>query len=113
MRPNPETITLGDKSWVVRPLTVAQVQAIEEIMLRPDWATRGAADANIELLRVALSRDFPQDAGTDLSQIEASLPEIRLVMPAVFRLMGIMKTQETTLGEAEAPAQTGAGSEAA
>lgn len=96
-----ETITLGAKSWEVRPLTVAQVQAIEPHLF---GAAQGGATnvaAAVSILRVALARDHAEAAAA-LDDIEAGAGEIAAAMAQVLRLGGFLQNGDVNSGEAEA-----------
>lgn len=99
MRMRPQTITLGSHQWMVRPLTLAQVQAIEPLLF--SQAESGAVAAAIAVLRVALARDHAE-AAAELETIEAGAPEIAEAMASVLRLGGFLPGKDPAPGEAEA-----------
>ena len=108
MRMGPATITLGERAWRIRPLTLAQVQAIEPLLGQA--GTAGTVAAAVAILRVALARDHAEAAAT-LDEVEAGAPAIASAMTAVLRLGGFLPAEDPTLGEAGAgspPASTGA-----
>lgn len=96
MRPQPELVSLGGASWRVRPLTVAQVQDIEPMLM----AESGTVAAAIAILRVALRRDHPE-AVAPLGDLEAGAGEIAAALAVVLRLGGFLPA-ETVPGEADA-----------
>ena len=100
MRMQPQTIMLGTHQWQVRPLTLAQVQAIEPLLFEQ---TEGATvEAAIGVLRVALARDHAE-AATRLDTVEAGAPEIAEAMAKVLRLGGFLPdVEDAALGEDEA-----------
>ena len=53
MRMGPQTVTLGERAWRIRPLTLAQVQAIEPLLARAESV--GTVAAAVAILRVALA----------------------------------------------------------
>lgn len=103
MRLQPTTITLGSQSWLVRPLTVAQVQAIEPLLLASAEAKAGSVASAVAILRVALGRDHAEDA-VGLDEIEAGAPEIATAMAQVLRLGGFLPNGGASLGEVGAGA---------
>lgn len=115
MRLQPRTIALGAHSWLVRPLTLAQVQAIEPIVASA--GETGSVAAAMGVLRIALERDHPQ-AASSLGDIEATAPEVAQAMAEALRLGGFLPAGEPAPGEAEAgrvaaydrPVATGAAS---
>ena len=105
MRMAPRTITLGERSWRVRPLTLAQVQAIEPLLAGSGNA--GTVAAAVAILRVALARDHAEAAAT-LEEVEAGAPAIAGAMTAVLRLGGFLP--DTVVSGDAAPGEAGAGS---
>ncbi len=99
MRMQPQMITLGAHRWLVRPLTVAQVQAIEPLLF--NHADGGSAAAAVAVIRVALARDHG-DAAADLESLEAGAPEIAAAMADVLRLGGFLPGKDPMPGEADA-----------
>ncbi len=100
MRIQPAKITLGDLEWVIRPLTLRQVQAIEPILINSTAATGNVASA-LSIVEIALQRDHAE-AAKSLLDTEASAGEIAAAMATVLRLGGFI-AQETSSGEAEPP----------
>ncbi len=101
MRMQAQTIALGDQAWLVRPLTVAQVQGIEPLLLASAESKAGSVAAALAILRVALARDHAE-AATRLDEIEAGAPEIAVAMGQVLRLGGFLPHGDMTPGEVEA-----------
>ena len=99
MRMQPQTITLGSHQWLVRPLTLAQVQAIEPLLF--GQSDGGAVAAAVAVLRVALARDHAE-AAVELEAIEAGAPEIAEAMASVLRLGGFLPGKDPASGEAGA-----------
>jgi hypothetical protein len=109
MRLQAREITLGAKSWIIRPLTVAQVQAIEPLVIGSVETRTGSINSAISIIRLALDRDHPADAAA-LSEIETSAPEIAAAMRAILQLGGFLPNGDPAPGEAAAglgPASTG------
>lgn len=94
MRLQPETITLGSFAWVIRPLTLRQVQEIEPILLEGANGAKSNIGAALAIVGIALRRDDPDDAAR-LSEIEATAPEIGAAMGAVLRLGGFIQSVDT------------------
>jgi len=107
MRPQPEIICLGAHEWRIRPLTLAQVQAIEPILMATqDAKGQGNVASAMAIVSIALSRDHAPVAES-LSEIEATAPELAAAMTSVLRLGGFIETQagaSDALGESEADA---------
>jgi hypothetical protein len=104
MRPQPELIRLGAHEWRIRPLTLAQVQAIEPILMAPE--ARGNVAAAIAIVSIALARDHATAVET-LPEIEATAVEVAAAMTVVLRLGGFIETRHggpNASGEAEADA---------
>ena len=97
MRMGPRTITLGEREWRIRPLTLAQVQAIEPLLSQAGTGTVAAA---VAILRVALARDHAEAAAT-LEEVEAGAPAIAAAMTAVLRLGGFLPGEDVPSGEAQ------------
>lgn len=101
MRMQPRTIVLGERSWQVRPLTLAQVQAIEPLLSGSSSA--GTIAAAVAILKVALARDHAAATET-LETVEAGAPQIAAAMAEVLRLGGFLpdETGDRAAGEAGA-----------
>ena len=109
MRLQPQTITLGEHAWQLRPLTCAQVQAIEPLLFADD-GTHGTVAAALAVLRVALARDHAE-AAANLDEVEAGAPEIAAALACVLRLGGFVPDEANPPGKPDAgatPAPTGA-----
>lgn len=104
MRAKAETITLGERQWTVRPLTLGQVQEIEPILMESTFDSNGHIGAAMTIVAIALRRDHPESAST-LADVEATAGEIVAAMAKVLRLGGFVETSgqgEPGLGEAVA-----------
>jgi len=102
MRPRSETIRLGAREWRVRPLTLRQVQEIEPILMTGVSEPKGNVAAAMAIVAIALRRDHPESAD-QLSDIEATAPEIAVAMAAILRLGGFLDGStdgDVSLGEA-------------
>lgn len=113
MRLQPETIALGGASWRVRPLTVAQVQEIEPLLIAEGGGGPGTIAAAVAILRVALRREHPE-AVAPLGDLEAGAGEIAAALAVVLRLGGFLpaanRLEEAQMGEGLAdqpPGSTG------
>jgi len=91
MRLQPETIRLGVREWLVRPLTLRQVQEIEPILMSSAAETKGNVAAAMAIVAIALGRDHAE-ATSSLGDIEATAPEIGAAMATVLRLGGFVET---------------------
>ena len=102
MRLQPQTIRLGAHAWIVRPLTLAQVQAIEPLLFASDASPAGSVASAVAILRVALARDHAE-AAAGLDDVEAAAPEVATAMATVLRLGGFLPARgDFSPGEAEA-----------
>jgi hypothetical protein len=90
MRPHAETIRLGAEDWVVRPLTLRQVQDIEPILVASATDAKNNVRAAIEIVSIALLRDH-SEAASRLADIEATASEIGAAMTQVLRLGGFIE----------------------
>lgn len=90
MRPHPETIRLGVEEWLVRPLTLRQVQDIEPILIASATDARSNVRAAIEIVTIALQRDHTV-AASSLADVEATAAEIGAAMTQVLRLGGFIE----------------------
>ena len=110
MRLQPRTITLGDQRWQVRPLTCAQVQAIEPLLFAGESSGgrtgTGTVAAALAVLKVALARDHSA-AAAGLDDVEAGAAEIATALAGVLRLGGFIPAE--TAAEGGAPGEAGAG----
>ncbi len=93
MRPQAEIIRLGTYEWRIRPLTLAQVQAIEPILIANTQEAKGNVAAAMAIVAIALSRDHAAAAET-LPDIEATTSEIAAAMTSVLRLGGFLETRQ-------------------
>lgn len=105
MRMKAEIVRLGAHEWLVRPLTISQVQSIEPVLLESGATSRGNVAAALSILRVALLRDHP-GAVESLEEIEAGASEISLAMATVLRLGGFLPLPP---GGSDAPGEAEAG----
>jgi hypothetical protein len=82
MRPAPIKITLGDKDFTIRPLTLGQIQEIDLLLKDKNISE---VMKTIQIIRVALSRDNPTDA-ENILEMEIPMNELG---PTVFQLLKI------------------------
>jgi len=104
MRMPPDTIALGARRFEIRPLTIAQVQAIEPLLMSDGQQTAASSIATaVAILRIALARDHAE-AAAEIDTFEAGAPEIGTAMAQVLRLGGFLPAggRDVTPGEAEA-----------
>ncbi len=100
MRAKPQTIVLGDREWQVRPLTVAQVQAVEPLLFA-SAVSSGTVAAAVAIIKIALARDHAE-AAAQLDDIEAGATEIAAALACVLRLGGFVASEDASPGEAGA-----------
>jgi len=108
MRLQSEKIRLGSFEWMVRPLTLRQVQEIEPILLGVSNGGKGNIGAALAIVGIALRRDNPEDEAR-LLDIEATAPEIGVAMSVVLQLGGFIQKDDfgrSSSGEIEAGATT-------
>jgi len=120
MRPQPEIVHLGAHEWRIRPLTLAQVQSIEPLLMAAQdtkgqeakgQEAKGNVATAIAIVSIALSRDHASVVES-LTEIEATASEIAAAMTTVLRLGGFIEMrpgtgspgEADTLGEAAADA---------
>ncbi len=104
MRPSPEVIRLGAHEWLVRPLTLRQVEEIEPILIPDPSQPKGNVASAIAIVTIALKRDYPEAAAA-LADLEATAQQIGAAMATVLRLAGFIeapKDGESEPGEAQA-----------
>lgn len=114
MRVQPETIELGGHEWVIRPLTLRQVQEIEPILMESALGGKGNVGSAMEIVAIALRRDHPEVAAK-LADVEATAPEVGAAMSAVLRLGGFIQAEasgDTPSGEGGAGATSRIGAPA-
>ncbi len=107
MRPQPVTLDLGGESFLLRPLTLAQIQRIEPLLSAESQRAGGSVAAATGIVAIALERDHPQ-AAQKLAEIEATAAEIASAMRAVLRLAGFIASDnaEVRSGEGQAGADS-------
>lgn len=83
MRPEPVTIQLGDEEFKLRPLTLAQVRKIEQLVLsgKDKTSEQGMLAWSIEVILIGLSRDFPDKKEDDIEATSVQIGEaVRQIM---------------------------------
>ncbi len=103
MQPEPETITLGGKSWTIRPFTLRQLREIEPFSKAQASGEIGSLEYMENVLAVALRRDHPDEI-VGLPDLEMTIGDIREAQASIMRLSGIAKELEP--GEAPAAPPT-------
>jgi hypothetical protein len=93
MRPDPITVTLGDLDFTIRPLTLGQVRKVEEILLDPARAARGNIPVAMDIVAVALRRDYQEEA-SNIDDLEGTSMEVMLAQGAILRLSGFLEAGE-------------------
>lgn len=89
MRTRTEIISLGEREWSIRPLTLRQVQEIEPILMANALEAKGNVAAAMAIVAIALRRDHAE-AAASLGDVEATAPEIAAAMAAILRLGGFL-----------------------
>lgn len=109
MRPEPVTITLADKSYSIRPLTLRQTRDIEVATSKTDYPSH--TDQLCAILDAVLRRDheaaLPEGGVLDM---EVTMPELHEAASQIKKLAGM---QVVPAGEAKAapPAARSSGTE--
>lgn len=95
MRPDPIDIVLGEKTFTIRPLTIAQHREIARGLAASDPSQ--PLDASIAIIKASLRRDHAEAAAT-IDEIECSLEDITVASGAILAFSGI--TRKAEAGEA-------------
>ncbi|HEV8015216.1 MAG TPA: hypothetical protein VGP48_06765 [Stellaceae bacterium] len=99
------TITLGGRSFMLRPLTLGQLRSVLPAFARAaGLAHEDAIDAAIDILAAALERDHAAMTRDALLGIELRPAELIAAVDAIARLSGLVTEESTSLGEAVASA---------
>ncbi|MDH2310340.1 hypothetical protein [Methylobacterium brachiatum] len=96
-RPQPATLTLGGKSWTVRPLTLRQVEVLEPLVARGSGESPFAY--GLAVVSAALVRDHEADIA-GLRDLEATSADLAEATRAVLILAGYLPGADS--GEARA-----------
>jgi hypothetical protein len=105
MRPDPETITLGGKSWTIEALTLRQLREIAPISGEAAAGKIDQLEYMEKLITAVLRRKYPDDIA-DLPDLEMTIPELKEAQAAIMRLSGLAKAKEPAEGETVAAPQT-------
>jgi len=81
MAPKPLTLRFGDQTFEIRPLTVDQVEALENTVNDSEIA-KSPTGLGKAILGVALARDH---GATSVGEIESTLPELATAMADVLK----------------------------
>ena len=106
MRLQPEIVTLGERRFEIRPLTVAQVQAIEPLLFATSEGGAASIASAVAILRVALARDHAE-AAAELDGLEADAPAIGAAMAQGLRLGGFLPAVDGSAAPGEGQAGRG------
>lgn len=106
-RPLSATITLGSKSWTVRPLTLRQVEALEPLVARGSGESPFAY--GLAVVSAALARDHEADIA-GLRDLEATSADLAEATRAVLILAGYLPSFSAGADPGEARAAQGAAS---
>lgn len=103
------TITLGGRSYALRPLTLGQLRRVLPAFARAAGLVREEAiDAAIDILAAALERDHPALTRDALLGIEMRPAELIAAVDAIARLSGLVLDDHGGDGLGEAAASAGA-----
>jgi hypothetical protein len=86
MRPEPIKITLSDKDYTIRPLTLGQIRKIDELMLRLEMRQVGKS---IAIIAIALERDYAATAA-DIENQEHSMMELGSAVASILTVGGMI-----------------------
>lgn len=104
-------ITLGGRSFTLRPLTLGQLRVILPAFARAaGLAQEESVDAAIDIIVAALSRDAPEITRAVLLESEILPADLIGAVDAIARLSGLVQQESALPGEA--PASAGASSTA-
>ena len=96
----PKTIELGENSYVIRPLTLRQVQQLEPVLIASAKSEITNIQAAIQIVGIALERDCAE-AAKSLLDMETTPAEIGAAM-AVVLVLGGFSNEVDPEGEAKA-----------
>lgn len=97
--PPPRTIRLGAREWMIRPLTLAQLEELDPVVQNGPGLSPTAYGSAV--IAAGLRRDHPEDAAlADRRDLEATGPEVAAASSTILRLGGYLP--ETAPGEARA-----------
>jgi hypothetical protein len=99
MRPEPITLQCGDKTFVVRPLTLAQIRKIDSVLRD---ASIGELDKTIGVIAIGIGRDHPEVSVDDL---EISLSDLGPMMQRILAVGGMVLSD--TVGNDQAVPTSG------
>jgi hypothetical protein len=101
MRAKAQAITLRDKSFKIRPLTLGQVMRLEEVVANPNQ--KYGTEYGVSVIRIGLLRDHPKEAEaiSDIEEYEITAAEIGKASSTILRLGGYLPPEDSDMGEAE------------
>jgi len=99
MRPKPRLIVLGDKSWIIRPFMLSELQTLEPIVANE--ADHSSIQRSIEIITNAVSRDYPADQAL-IPNLETTWPELNTAVRHILEIAGYITESPATEGEARA-----------
>ena len=99
MRPTPIKISLSDKEFTIKPLTLGQIRKIENSLRDPDLAE---IDKSFNVIQIALERDYPEDSA-NLLNFELSMSEVGPMVKDILTVGGMIMVEA---GEMQAPQLT-------
>jgi len=86
MRPDPITVNLSGKDYIIRPLSLGQLRKADDIM---SDKTLGNIDRAIKIIGVGLSRDYPEDAAK-VEDLEVEILDISPIMIKILEIGGMV-----------------------
>lgn len=91
MRPEPIKITLSDKDYTIRPLTLGQIRKIDNLMLSHEMRQ---LEKSIAIIAIALERDYAAIAA-DIENQEHSMIELGSAVASVLTVGGMIAVAST------------------
>jgi hypothetical protein len=99
------TITMGGRSFALRPLTLGQLRRVLPAFARAaGLGNEDSIDAAIDILAAALERDHAAMTREALLGIELRPAELIAAVDAVARLSGLVSDEAAPVGEGRASA---------
>lgn len=85
MRPEPVKITIGDKDFTIKPLTLRQIREIDKTLRNLDISE---IEKTSEILRIGLSRDYPEVAA-NMDDLEIPMVDLGPICRQILTVGGM------------------------
>lgn len=113
--PKTITLTFGTKEYVVRALTIGQLEslgvgmaAMRRLPEDPVEAERASFENMVDTLVIALSRDDPDMTADKVRSLEADAAQLRASVRAILELSGLIPPDEADKSGEATAASSGA-----